>query len=155
MRGIDSADGPIEFESISGELSGEQPFLRLNCSITLRCQKPCASSFVAVDIRDDTSAQFMQAIPRVEPFIKGIPGIHRLRLDIDLPPLIPGSYVADFWLGSHYTNTFDHVRQGLVFEIADSPSQGRSFPHSKDCGNIVPLSRCEYLTSSTCEIAHP
>jgi lipopolysaccharide transport system ATP-binding protein len=144
VRSANATNERIVFESINGELNGQQPHLTLRCTITLRCVVLCAPSFVAVDICDQASSPLMQALPKAEPFIKGVPGVHKLRLEIDLPPLIPGQYEAHFWIGAHYTATFDHVRRGLVFEIDESPSAGRTFPHSKDCGHIVPVSRCEY-----------
>jgi hypothetical protein len=86
----------------------------------------------------------MQVLPSAAPFIDGMLGVHRVQVEVELPPLIPGIYSADFWAGSHYNTTFDHVRQALTFEVIDSPSDNRSFPHTADHGFIVPVCRYEY-----------
>ena len=155
IRPVNATNEKIAFESINGELKGTQPHLKLRCTVTLRCVTACALSFLAVDISDGGSTPLMQALPNAKPFIKGVPGIHKLELEIDLPPLIPGYYEVDFWIGAHHTATFDYVRSGLAFEIDESPSPGRTFPHSKDCGHIVPISRCEYVLSPACDISVP
>jgi ABC-type polysaccharide/polyol phosphate transport system ATPase subunit len=131
----------IGFETISISLSGHQPRLTLTCRARLRCLMPSPHTFIAADIRDQTLSVIMQALPEPRPFIPGTPGIHNISLDIHLPPLIPGTYGIDFWLGQHYTETVDYIRYPVSFQVTDSPSPGRSFPHSLDCGAIVPISQ--------------
>jgi lipopolysaccharide transport system ATP-binding protein len=135
---------PVSFESISLSVLGEQPQLKLSCEILLRCQTACARSFLAVDIGDRNFSPIMQALPESLPFIEGIPGTHRVHVEVDLPPLIPGAYNVDLWLGPHYTSTFDLVRRELAFEVTASPSDRRSFPYSLDHGSIVPTCRYSY-----------
>jgi len=86
----------------------------------------------------------MQVLPVTEPFLNGSPGDHVLKLEVELPPLVPGSYLADFWVGSHFSSTLDYVRQAVSFEIVASPTRDRSFPHSFNHGFLVPVSRYEY-----------
>ena len=126
---------------------GEQPRLKLVCEVTLRCLIPSPPSFIAVDIRDQTLTVIMQALPKPNPFILGRPGITDLIIEILLPPLIPGCYASDFWLGYHNTRTIDYIPYALHFEVLQSPSLGRTFPHTIDHGSIVPLSyvtKCSY-----------
>ncbi len=132
---------PIMFERLSAQLVGEQPQLRLVCDIQIRCLQPCAASFIAVDICDSSFTPIMQALPEPGPHLNGIIGLHRLELEIDLPPLIPGLYGLDFWIGSHYNTTLDYVRNAIGFEVTNSPSKERSFPHSSDHGFLVPMCR--------------
>jgi hypothetical protein len=134
----------VFFQHIEAGISGEQPRLILNCALTLRCDTPCAPFFVAVDICDQSFTPIMQALPESAPFIEGIPGDHQLNLEIELPPLVPGIYRTGFWIGSHFTNTLDYLRNELAFEITKSPSLGRSFPHSPECGWAVPITRFSY-----------
>jgi lipopolysaccharide transport system ATP-binding protein len=131
----------IGFETISISLSGAQPRLTLTCQARLRCQMSSPHSFIAANIRDQTLSVIMQAVPEPRPFIPGTPGMHNISLDIDLPPLIPGTYWIDFWLGHHYTKTVDYIGNPVSFQVTDSPSPGRSFPHSIDYGAIAPTSR--------------
>jgi hypothetical protein len=83
----------------------------------------------------------MQAIPSATPFIEGRPGCTDLSFEIDLPPLIPGVYHLDLWIGHHYSNTCDFIENALSFEINESPTPGRGYPHTLDHGSIVPNSR--------------
>jgi hypothetical protein len=99
---------------------------------------------IAVDIAEGINGVvLMQALPHAEPFVSVNIGITELLLQIDLPPLIPGRYTLDFWIGTHFTSTVDFVRQALAFEVTTSPTAGRSYPHSRDHGFVVPASSCK------------
>ncbi len=87
----------------------------------------------------------MQAIPHDWPFVPNMPGLYEYRIEISLPPLIPGIYSLSFWIGPHYTQTYDLVQNALAFEVFESPTGGRTFPHSPHHGHIVPPSRCELM----------
>lgn len=133
---------PISFAAIAVNLRGAQPELRLECQTTLRCVARCARSFIAVDICDATLSPIMQALPATEPFIEGRTGTRDLMIEIDLPPLVPGIYSADFWIGSHFSSTLDYVKNAVSFEVLESPTPDRSFPHSTEHGFVVPNSFC-------------
>ncbi len=135
----------IVFEAIHISLHGEQPRLRLLCNIMLHCHEPSSGSFIAVDICDGSLSPIMQALPEPNPFIEGIPGAHQIQLEIELPPLIPGIYSTDFWIGSHYTNTKDYVKNVVTFEVTQSPTNDRSFPHTANHGFLVPTSLYTYI----------
>jgi hypothetical protein len=80
----------------------------------------------------------MQAHPTVEPFIKlGVSGL-KIRFDIQLPPLVPGRYMMGAWAGASHTETLDNCPDCVSFEIHESPTLGRSFPHTSDHGFLVP-----------------
>ncbi len=130
------------FEKIHAFLTGAQPQLGLHCDVELSLAQDSPPVFVAVDICDHTATPFMQALPSPTPFINAKSGSCRLRLEIDLPALIPGHYALDFWMGTHFSRTVDYVRDAVAFEIAESPTIGRSFGHSRDHGFVVPTSRC-------------
>ena len=105
------------------------------------------SVLIAVDVADQNACTIMQALPNIEPFIGGSAGKYNLDIAVDLPPLVPGFYSLDFWIGPHNTETADFVRQAIRFEIIGSPTNGRTFPHSPDHGSIVPISRANVRTS--------
>jgi hypothetical protein len=90
----------------------------------------------------------MQALPLAKPFINGRDRTHRLHLEIDLPALIPGSYALDFWVGPHFSETVDYVKNVAIFEIVESPTGERNYPHSRDHGFLVPPSRCDFLSNT-------
>lgn len=141
QRSSGAPSGPFVFDLISVALDGVPPSQTLRCSITLCSSKATASpAMLAVDISDSFGRGVMQALPHPHPFIPS--GAHTLSLTISLPPLIPGKYLMSFWLGSHHTATFDWVKEVVAFEIADSPTPGRTFPHSLEHGYVVPDSRC-------------
>lgn len=130
----------IGFERLSASLVGQQPALALRCTIDLRCCVRTAPTFVAVDIRNQTSV-IMQAVPYANPFIECETGTRQLELEISLPPLVPGVYYLDFWIGHHFTRTCDQILNALSFEVTQSPTPERSYPHSADHGWIVPFSK--------------
>jgi lipopolysaccharide transport system ATP-binding protein len=129
----------VHFESINVRIDGIQPKLRLVCGISIR-SKGAQRAFIAVDVLDRNSTVIMQAEPQPEPFIGGAPGLYSLELKVELPPLIPGTYNLDFWLGSHNTQTLDYIRPAAMFDVFDSPSPERTFPYTTDHGSIIPMS---------------
>jgi hypothetical protein len=114
--------------------------------VVLEAKTGSVSVFIAVDICDQVQTPIMQVLPATSPFIAGRAGKQRLAIEIDLPPLIPGHYSLDFWIGSHFSSTVDYVKDVVSFEVADSPSADRSFPHSSNHGFLVPFCRYQFLT---------
>ena len=139
---------PLFFRRVSGAVEGCAPNQRLDLDIELKSIRPHQKAFLAADIYDPTSTCVMQALPTLEPFIPESPDGYRTRLSIKLPPLVPGLYSVTLWVGSHNTNTFDEIPQAVAFEIVDSPTAGRSFPHSRDHGFMVPESTVAQLEQS-------
>jgi lipopolysaccharide transport system ATP-binding protein len=137
--------GSAAFEELSVSVVGAQPEINLCCSIRVRVNSVRASSFIAVDIADTLGTPLMQAIPQEAPFVPSAPGVYEYRLEIFLPPLIPGTYLLSFWIGAHYAETYEFVTNALGFEIVDSPTQGRTYPHASNHGFVVPPSRCKLV----------
>jgi lipopolysaccharide transport system ATP-binding protein len=141
QRPADRPISPIGYKSISVSLLGKQPAMKLKFSASLHCSVETAPTFIAVDVKDRLLAPVMQALPSATPFVPGKPGPIHLSFEIDLPPLVPGIYYLDLWIGHHYSKTCDYVENALGFEVADSPTPGRGYPHTLDHGSIVPNSR--------------
>jgi lipopolysaccharide transport system ATP-binding protein len=137
---------PLWLERIECELRGTQPSHTLELVITTRHQREHLPAFIAVDIADVLGTPLMQAVPVLEPFIRPDRPGHSFRVHIGLPPLIPGTYRASVWIGPHFAETFDWVPHAVAFDILDSPSSGRSFPHSSDHGYIVAHAKLEMVT---------
>jgi len=143
------SDLPIHsmgFEAIDITLQGEQPRLRLEAEAVLKSIAKGSDVFVAVDICDRTLNPIMQALPTTSPFISGAVGTHRLSLEIELPPLIPGHYIADFWIGPHISTITDYIKGAVSFEVLESPSQDRNSAHCPTHGFVVPISRSRCTT---------
>jgi lipopolysaccharide transport system ATP-binding protein len=138
----------VHFESIDARLEGSQPNLILCGHAVIRSEPGARRVYIAVDIGDRTGATIMQAEPKAEPFIGGSPGIYSVDLRIELPPVVPGSYTLDFWIGAHYTEPFDWIRQAVTVEVIESPNPTRFFPYTLQHGSIVPIS-----TATVSEIA--
>jgi lipopolysaccharide transport system ATP-binding protein len=131
--------------TFSTELLGEQPNHVLECEIDIKSSPGAAPVFLAIDIADASGIAIMQAIPRVEPFIKG--EYDRLRVTVHLPPLIPGVYMVHVWIGPHNTETVEWIKEATNFEILYSPSPGRTYPHAISNGHVFPQSECQFLAA--------
>lgn len=136
-RSQPTESGSMRFEELSVKLISQQSALKLRCDMYLRCMEPCPNAFVAVDIRALSLDPIMQAMPSNEPFIEGFAGDHKITVEIPLPNLIPGVYLVDFWVGPHYTRTYDCIQNQLTFEVLESPIPGRTHPHSQHHGYIA------------------
>jgi lipopolysaccharide transport system ATP-binding protein len=136
------ASGPLSYKSVSVNVEGEQPRLTLQIDFVLEGQGLHKPAFVAFDITAASGVALMQALPVLEGFVHPKEGRQSFRVLVHLPPLVPGQYWVSPWVGSHNTETFDLIRQCVAFEVSDSPTLGRSFPHyTADHGYIVPSSR--------------
>ena len=140
------------FESIQVRLEGSQPRLFLCSHAAIRIAPGARRVFIAIEIADRAGTTIMQAQPNYEPLIGGSAGVYGVDLTIELPPMIPGSYTMDFWIGPHAMQTFDRIRQATTFEIVDSPNPARYFPYSAHRGSIVPTST---VTVSLISTEHP
>lgn len=107
--------------------------------LTYHHNAPHPAAFVAVDVADSTGSPLMQALPTLDKFLKHKPGgTTELRIVVELPPLVPGEYYLSFWAGNHNTDTLDFEDQIVRFDVITSPTKGRTFPHTRDHGAIVP-----------------
>jgi lipopolysaccharide transport system ATP-binding protein len=132
---------PLSLTAVSADLKGRQPQLTLAVRIEARSSGHHKPGFVALDILDCTGTTVMQAIPTFDRFVRRQAVSHDFTVEIDLPPLIPGQYSLSVWVGSHNTETLDHVERCIAFDIHDSPTPQRTFPHTTDHGFVVPPSR--------------
>ncbi len=109
--------------------------------LKLRRSGTHSPAFLAVDLRDEIEVTLMQALP--VGFLDADRVDHNVRVKIALPPLIPGRYWASLWVGPHNTETYDAVESAVCFEIITSPTPGRTFPHHRTHGWVVPHSWLE------------
>src|SRR5262249_1168219 len=124
------------------QLRGRQPDLVLQISCTLAGEPTHRPVMLAFDISNALGTPLMQALPSVEPFLHvGMPE-RKFRFEIKLPPVVPGEYWLTAWAGPHYAETFDSCSECVCFEVHDSPTPGRAFPHHPGHGFLVPA--CSY-----------
>jgi lipopolysaccharide transport system ATP-binding protein len=142
-RRVDTDATPLFIRRLTAklEIRGSDRALVVDAEIYDRHKHKAA--FVAFDIIASNGTCVMQAVPTQEAFLHSVEGIHHVRCSITLPPLIPDHYDVTMWVGSHYTETLDVAVQCASFDILQSPTHGRTFPHSKDHGFVVPPSRID------------
>lgn len=142
-RPMDKPSGPLVVERVEVELQGVQPQLRLVVDISFSSRGRHKPAFVAVDIRALGGTPVMQALPEIDAFIYDAFPKHLVQLTIELGGIIPGRYSVSVWAGSHNEETLDFAEEVAAFEVHESPTVGRSFPHTPDHGFLVPTS---YIT---------
>jgi len=133
-------DTALAIRSINLALRGKQPSYTLELDLGLASQAHHRPAFLAVDISNAYGTRIMQAIPTCEPFISYSAEETQVRVAVSLPPLVPGTYLVSAWVGPDFSHTFDYAIDQVAFQIVDSPTKGRTHPHSPDFGSIVPLS---------------
>jgi lipopolysaccharide transport system ATP-binding protein len=132
--------GEVYFSRCSLSLIGEQPSYQLEIKFSLISIKPHKKGFVAFDISNSLGITVMQAIPVLEPFVPHSESEQCFTVRVELPPLIPDRYMVSFWMGSHNTETLTWEKDIISFEITESPTRNRNYPHSFSNGFIAPVS---------------
>ncbi len=140
VRSSQKPEDSLVITQIRSVLKGEQPNLLLELDVALESRAKHKPAHLAIDILDATGIALMQAIPTLENFLQYQEKPQLVNVTVQLPPLIPGQYLASIWVGSHNTETLDWVREAIMFEVYESPTLGRTFPHTPDHGHIVPKS---------------
>ena len=133
-------DSQLFFQSIELELLGNQPLHQLKLRTVLKSTYQHPKAFIAFDFLNSLGQTFMQAIPQIEPFIAFNSESQEITTVVNLPALIPDTYYVTAWIGPHNSQTYDILKEIVCFEINQSPSPGRTFPHSHDHGVLVPPS---------------
>lgn len=128
------------FKNVQVTLEGKQPVLTLNILFTIASISEHLPAFVAFDIINSRGNAIMQAIPQLSPFIQYNKEPQIFECKIELKGLVPDNYHITFWMGSHNSNTYDLQKEVVNFEVIDSPTIGRTYPHTPDHGAIVPFS---------------
>ena len=140
---------PLVIRQIEASLQGQQPSLELVVRVHLESTSDHAPAFLTVDIFEPGGGRLMQAVPTTERFVECQPDAQVVEVAVELPPMIPGMYTAGAWVGTNFDRHYDSVEEAVAFEIAESPTPGRIFPHSRDQGYCVPHSHvCSQHTLS-------
>ena len=135
-----SREAPVlGFREIKINLVGEQPdlILEIECAFTCR-DADHRDAMIAFDISQLSGGVLMQALPHPQGFLTSKHTEQSQRFAVQLPPLIPGTYSLTAWIGPNNLESYDMVRDCVSFEVAHSPTPGRTFLHTPDHGYIVP-----------------
>jgi lipopolysaccharide transport system ATP-binding protein len=133
--------GALYLQHVALTLKGEQPAHIVDVTCTIASQAIHKDAFIAFDISNSRGITIFQSIPKLDPFIKHSNEPQVVTTEIELPPLIPDHYKVSVWIGSHNTETLSWEKEIVGFEIYESPTKGRNFPHSHHNGFLVPHSR--------------
>jgi len=131
---------PLEIRELHVSVKESETSPILVVEIVLESNGNHKKAFAAFDLIASNGSCVMQALPTQDTFILPKRGQHRIEVVVLLPPLTPGVYRVTGWVGSHYTETLDTVEEAASFEICQSPTVGRTVPHTSDHGFIVPPS---------------
>jgi lipopolysaccharide transport system ATP-binding protein len=138
-----SPSTPVYYQTIVASLRGRQPELKLIVDAEIVCEEENpAQTFVSIDLCDALGTPLMQAIPEGRPFLNLALGMNCIQITVDLPGLTPGRYLADLWIGTHYTRTLDYVKRVVAITVEESPMPNRTFPHSAGHGFMIAPSDC-------------
>lgn len=124
-----SKDKKLEFLKVDSILKGKQPSHQLELKIQYISNSFHEDAFLAIDVSSWDGINIFQSIPEPKPFLRFSSEEYLLKVDLDLPPLIPGIYKVSIWAGTDYSITLDWQRDILSFEIIESPIESRTTPH--------------------------
>jgi len=137
----DNTDNAQCIKEVRINVKGEQPLLVLDVKFTTSSTIKAPMAFVAFDLKNGIGTTIMQAIPSLNPFIPFDLTENSFCAEIELNGLIPDTYTLSVWIGPHNTETYDWQENILSFEIINSPTLNRTFPHNYNNGFIVPPSK--------------
>jgi len=138
----------LETQAVKATLKGRQPTQTLELEIECVSASFHKSAFVVIDVLDETDMAIMQIIPSESPFMEQGAGIHHLKIEASLPPLIPGRYRLSVWLGSNHNAGLDQVPGCVAFDVTSFPDSNRTFPYVRSHGSVIATSRLSYGLSS-------
>lgn len=125
------------FEEIEIKIFGEQPNLMLQVNFSTNGDPSYNPGFFALDIKNSIGNPILQAIPTLSNFIKFNGKVQSYKIQIELNGLIPDNYYCSAWMGPHNTETYEFLEDIISFEITNSPTLGRTYPHDAGNGQIV------------------
>ena len=133
------------FRYIGVSLKGKQPNLMLKIRFSVQAARDYLKAFVAFDISTSRGVTIMQTIPELSPFISFTIHEQIFECEVDLNGLVPDTYSISTWLGAHNTQTYDERKEVVSFEVLESPTADRTFPHTSEHGSIVPSSSIKQI----------
>lgn len=137
----ENKNGDAYISNANCKLVGDQPHLKLRVNVTIGSNAEILPSFIAFNIVNGIGQIVGQSIPSLKPFISMNQETKDFSFEIDIDGFVPDDYYLSIWIGPHFSHTIDWVKDVLSFQIIESPQKGRTFPHPRDHGPIVPMSR--------------
>lgn len=146
-RATGIAATPLTIAGVQVQLRGDQPGHQLDVMVTLRSSGPHDPAFLVIHIADPSGNPLMQAVPSLNPFVLEVRE-QVILVSIDLPALIPETYLTSVWVGNPSQGRLDSAQSAASFEIRSSPTPGRHGLPSKEHGLIVATATVRALSST-------
>jgi len=144
-------ESDIYIDSISVEISGEQPCLTLaiESEIVVRNGYP-NRGFLAFYVGGNDSSPIMEAIPGYT-FLDFAASnrVIKAKAIIEINNMLPGLYNLGVWLGVGHSIQFDWLRDVVQFEILNSPVIDRTAPFPKHAGYFAAKSNVLSIEMTT------
>ncbi len=125
------------FSSLKCTVSGNQPAMTLTIDFKTNSETAYPNAFVVFGIKGSLGSTIMEAIPKLDPFIKFNGQEMSYKCEIKLNGFIPGPYAIYAWLGVSEAENYDWIDDVLHFEIFDAPMADRTFPYSPRTGYLI------------------
>ena len=132
------------FTKIAVRVVGRQPHQTLELTCSFDGDLKHRTAMIAFYITDVAGTILMEVLPEFAPFIK-LSNSRKIRFSAQLPPLVPGQYWITTWVGP-IGESFDNLVDCLSFDIHETPTPGRPYPHLSGQGILA--SRCTYQVLS-------
>ncbi|HEY4001554.1 MAG TPA: ABC transporter ATP-binding protein, partial [Candidatus Xenobia bacterium] len=145
-RRHDAPPAPLGFAGGRTRVLGQQPDLELEVTLDLVSSGPHPRAVVHLGLATPHGPQFAH-MPLQEACIDPRHAFHQVTIRVKLPPLIPGPYMVNLWVGAEGTG-FDQGQGELGFLIEASPMPGRIEPHAAERGLLVPQTQVDYAGSA-------
>ncbi len=130
----------IQISNVNLSITGNQPNLVLQLELLIsNIESIQNGAFLAIYISSYDSEPLMEGIPGYSNiFFKEKNMTQKVKIEINLFGLIPGTYMLGIWLGLDHFNELDYLPEIIQFEISENPMKNRNIIYPKHAGFIVP-----------------
>lgn len=127
---------PVGFRNIELKVFANSSGIYLVVDLELVINVNAKPFFVAVNVSSIDGTPIFQAIPQEGTLISvnEINPRRTLSFQLHTPYLIPGHYMASFWVGPSYGETYDWQENIISFEVVNAPNAVRTHPYSSRNG---------------------
>ncbi len=128
------------FTKIAVRVVGRQPNQTLELTCSFDGDLKHRTAMIAFYISDVVGSVLMEVLPEFAPFIK-LSHSKKISFVVQLPPLVPGQYWIRAWVGP-VGESFDNLADCVSFDIHETPTPGRPYPHLSSQGFLALRSTC-------------
>lgn len=138
---------PLGLTAVDVRLHGSQPDLELDIVAQLKSSDSHLPATVHLGLAHYENGKVYQFahVPFEDHLVESRNGSHAVKFHMTLPPLIPGTYFVNLWVGRDRVDweQYDVLNDTLGFTVTESPS-GSLRKHHASNGLMVPQTRFKY-----------